>query len=840
MNGHAAAPGNARPFPGQDDWAAATASPGWQFAYLVAFSLSATYASHMAASRLWNGGDGAGAPVMLALALLVAAASGVRVTALARSHRLAFQSLTAFTSEITVDPLRAAMPRLPGEAGAAAEALSTLRDAMLPILSRDGVLLVDGDGTVTAALGRVAAVFGDAGACPAVGSTYGSFLAWLADRGLIVPGPAEVPRDVLEGLCRHLDTEADLRLPGDRWARLRSVAVGMGGRAVHLSDITADKRREVALASANVSLDAAVSHGRWRDGELQRANGRLDAALSNMVQGLAMFAPDNKLLMANSQFARIFNLPPRALFPGLSLDRLAALSVHAGNHPEGSAATSAALLCGSAPADALRKARIGNRVVSVLRSATKDGGSVVTYEDVTERTRAEEHVHYLAHHDALTGLANRLLLGQRLDQALDRRTPGMGVAVLCMDLDRFKAVNDTYGHAIGDLLLKEVSARIQACVRGSDTVARLGGDEFVVVLVQTHVATRDDAAEIAQRIIAALAQPFVLDGVRVSTGTSVGVAVSSPGDVNPDPARLVEQADFALYSVKSTGRGKHCFFEPGMDVERQDRIEIEAELALAMERGEMEIRYQPVVQARTGRITAFEALLRWRHPTRGVVAAAGFIPMAEKAGKLPQVGEWALREACRQAATWPEDIGVAVNLAPSQFRNPGFALVVQDALSAAGIGAGRLELEIGETVLLAADPLVRTTLARLTAIGVKISIDDFAGRHTCLRHLLDFRFHRLKIDQDFLKEFPAQGRDSTTVLEALLNVGRNLRTMVTVEGIETEEDLMFVARNGCDDIQGYYLSPPIEAAEVAGLIDARAGHPAAFVKNGPDRKPPAA
>ena len=564
-----------------------------------------------------------------------------------------------------------------------------------------------------------------------------------------------------------------------------------------------------------------MSHGRWRDAELQRANSRLDAALGNMVQGLAMFAPDNKLLMANSRFAAIFNLPPRALFPGLPLARLASLSVRAGNHAgePGAAEQATALLAGLAAPGALTKARVGDRVVSVSRSAMKDGGSVVTYEDVTERTRAEEHVHYLAHHDALTGLANRTLLGQRLDQALDRRTPGMGVAVLCMDLDRFKHVNDTYGHAVGDLLLKEVSARIQGCVRGSDTVARLGGDEFVVVLVQTHIATRDDAAEIAQRIIAALAEPFLLDGVRVSTGTSVGVAVSSPGEANPDPARLVEQADFALYRVKSTGRGRHCFFEAGMDREHQDRVEIEADLAHALERGEMEMRYQPVIHARSGRITAFEALLRWRHPVRGIIAPDVFLPIAEKAGKLPQIGEWALRRACEQAAAWPAEIDVAVNLAAAQFKHSGFALVVQDALSAAGIKAARLELEIGEAVLLTADPLVRDTLTRLSRLGVKISIDDFAARHTCLRHLLDFQFHRIKIDQDFLRAFPARGENSATVLGALLDVGRNLRTRVTVEGIESEEEMMFVASGGCDDVQGYFVSPPVEAGDVIGLID---------------------
>ena len=701
---------------------------------------------------------------------------------------------------------------------AAVAALAAVRDAMLPLLSRDGLILVDRNAVVTAALGQVAAVFGDPSACPVPGSGYPAFIAWLLDRGLLVPGPTESPDRLVAALSHANDADIDVQLPAKRWVRFRVMAVAPEGRAVLLRDVTIGKRREIDLANANVSLDAAVKHAAWRDKELQRANARLDAALAGMSQGLALFDSDDRLLMANSRFASIFNLSPRTLFPGLALSRLASLSIKAGNHQAGRLTGDqvAALLSGSAPLADLDEAAVGERMVSIRRCPMQDGGSVVTYEDVTERSRAQEHVRYLAHHDALTGLANRSLLTQRLEQAVARRASGL--AVLCLDLDRFKGVNDTHGHAIGDLLLKDVALRIQACVRGSDTVARLGGDEFAVVLVQAHGQTRDHAADVSRRIVASLAEPFVLDGVRVHTGTSVGVAVAPAGDEACDPARLIEQADFALYQVKATGRGDHCFFEPGMDREHRDRAQIEADLSQAIALGEMELHFQPVVHAASGRITTFEALLRWNHPARGVVLPDAFLPVAERTGKMAQLGEWALRRACEQAAQWPDGTGVAVNVAASQFRDPGLAAAVQDALSSAGLDPARLEIEIGEAVLLAPSALVRDTLARMSAIGVKVSIDDFAARHTCLRHLFGFRFHRLKIDQDFLREFPSDADHSSTVLGGLLEVGRNLRASVTVEGVQSEEDMMFVASSGCDDLQGFYLSPPVRAEDVIGMI----------------------
>jgi diguanylate cyclase (GGDEF)-like protein len=332
--------------------------------------------------------------------------------------------------------------------------------------------------------------------------------------------------------------------------------------------------------------------------------------------------------------------------------------------------------------------------VSVVRTA--DGGTVTTHEDITERQRIEARIAHLAHHDALTDLANRVVLRERLEQALiGKRRNEEGVAVLFLDLDRFKEVNDTLGHPVGDKLLKTVADRLRSCVRERDIVARLGGDEFAIVQIGATQPT--DAAVLAARIIKLLTEPVVLDGHQMVTGASIGIAIA-PND-GTDPDQLLKNADLALYRAKGGGRGIHRFFEPEMNARVQTRRALEMDLRNAVTNGEFELYYQPVVSLKSNEVSCFEALLRWNHPERGLISAAEFIPLAEETGLIVPIGEWVLRQACAECVNWPEPIGVAVNISAVQFRSGNLAEMVFNAVSASGVAATRLELEITESVV---------------------------------------------------------------------------------------------------------------------------------------------
>ena len=694
------------------------------------------------------------------------------------------------------------------------------REAATSLLQHEGVILIGKKDVIEAVFGQAGSLMGLRDGAVPIGQPYQSFIASLVADGLLSLPSTEQPEAFVASL---LDAGGswDVSLPDGRWTRLLMPPVGKGRRSVTLRDVTGEKKNEAALAQANVALDALVTHGAWRDDELRRVNVRLDTALANMPHGLAMYDQDGKLQMASGRFAAMFGISRQSIFPGMSLARLAALSIRAGNHVGADDATERAsfVLSGSLAGNGTATALVGERTLSIVRRLMDDGGAVVTYEDVTERTRAEARVHYLAHHDILTGLANRSLLSQTLDGAfgrIDRRSPGMGVAVLCLDLDRFKSVNDAYGHAIGDLLLREVASRLQACVRETDMVARLGGDEFVVVLDQTRSQCADDAAEVSRRIIASMADPFMLDGVCVMTGTSVGIAIAS--DATMKPADLMERADFALYKAKMAGRGTYCFFEGGMDTEYRERALLETDLLLALDRGEFELLFQPVMHAASRRIKAFEALLRWNHPRLGVLMPSSFLPAAEKTGKVVPIGEWVLRRACAEAAGWPSDVGVTVSLAPSQFKDPGLAAKVRDALAASRLPAFRLELEITEAVLLNPTPFSVGILDDLEQLKVRISLDDFASKRTPLRHLLDFRPHCLKVDQEFFRKFPTRNEDSETVLSALLDVERKFRKRNAADKSRAGANPIAPAAHAPCEIRGFVRNPPVSSDAVSGLV----------------------
>src|SRR3954454_1480566 len=437
--------------------------------------------------------------------------------------------------------------------------------------------------------------------------------------------------------------------------------------------------------------------------------------------------------------------------------------------------------------------------------------------DVTRYREAEAHIPHLAQHDQLTGLANRALFRERLGRALAAaRRRGGPVAVLCLDLDRFKPVNDTLGHPVGDALLRAGAARLLACVREGDTAARLGGDEFAVL--QAGAGQPEAAEALARRLVEALSAPYEVLGHQVVVGASVGVALA-PGD-GRDPDELLTRADMGRFRAKADGRGTFRSFEPGMDARLQARRLLELDLRKALAAGELELHYQPLVDLRTGAVSALEALLRWRHPARGLVPPGEFVPLAEEIGLIVPVGEWVLRRACADAAAWPGGVRVAVNLSAAQFRGRELAAAVVGALAAAGLAPARLELEITETVLLRDGEATLATLRELRALGVRIAMDDFGTGYSSLGYLRSFPSDKIKIDRCFVRDLGASA-DCEAIVRAVTGLGGSLGIATTAEGVETEEQLERLRAEGCDEAQGFHLGRPMPAAEVVAFLSAR-------------------
>jgi diguanylate cyclase (GGDEF)-like protein len=386
--------------------------------------------------------------------------------------------------------------------------------------------------------------------------------------------------------------------------------------------------------------------------------------------------------------------------------------------------------------------------------------------------------------------------------------------LLCIDLDLFKEVNDTLGHPIGDKLLKLVAERLRECARETDVVARLGGDEFAVVAVAAEQPR--GAIVLAQRIIAALSSPFDLDGHQVVIGASIGIALA-PGDSEQGEG-LLKAADLALYRAKADGRGLYRLFEPEMDAKMQARRTLELDLRKALITNEFELFYQPVVNLALNEVCAFEALLRWNHPTRGMISPAEFIPLAEETGTIVPLGEWVLRQACAEAVGWPDDLKVAVNISPAQFKSRGLALAVTSALAASGLRPSRLELEITESVLLQDSESVMETLHALKDLGVQISMDDFGTGYSSLSYLRSFPFDKIKIDQSFVRDMSGDN-DSVAIVRAVAGLGRNLGMSTTAEGVETDQQLEHLRDEGCSEVQGYLFSRPLPASELLPLLD---------------------
>jgi diguanylate cyclase (GGDEF)-like protein/PAS domain S-box-containing protein len=583
----------------------------------------------------------------------------------------------------------------------------------------------------------------------------------------------------------------EVLLADGRWLRISHSATRDQGFIVVCSDITLSKQQEASLRQTN-----------WR----------LDAALDNMSQGLCLFDAQHRLEVVNRRFFEIFGLPRNKIQPGSTFQEILELKVatqsHGGRTVEELLRDLTDSLHRSAKGSHFYELRSG-QVVACTYNTTSDGGWVATYEDVTERQKAEAKIMHMARHDALTNLPNRLLFREKMEQALKR---GEELAVLFIDLDRFKSVNDTLGHPVGDALLCAVTRRLQMVIRGSDTVARLGGDEFAIIQVGGRPT---DATELAVHIIESISKPFDVLGHQVVIGTSLGIAIAPADGTEPD--QLLRNADMALYRAKGEGRGTYHFFQPEMDAQMQARRSLELDLRKALSAGEFELYYQPLIDLASDKISGFEALVRWNHPERGLVGPDDFIPVAEEIGLIVPIGEWVLKQACKDAVTWPGKLTIAVNLSAVQFRHPTLALSVVNALSASGLAAARLELEITETVLLQDNRAVLDVLHQIRELGVRISMDDFGTGYSSLSYLRSFPFDKIKIDRSFIRELGKEN-DCVAIIRAVTRLGRSLGMITTAEGVETKEQLDILRVEGCTQVQGYLFSPPRPAAEVPGMI----------------------
>jgi diguanylate cyclase (GGDEF)-like protein len=560
------------------------------------------------------------------------------------------------------------------------------------------------------------------------------------------------------------------------------------------------------------SMIAELDDGRRR---LVTQYERLDAAINNMPHGLCMFDADQKLIICNKRYAEIYGLKPELTVPGTPLRTVMEARFAKGVYPD----TDQNYIENRIAAVAERKPLYlinelpDGQVIAISHRPLLNGGSVAMHEDITERRKAEARIEYMAHYDALTELPNRISFRQEMDKALARIEQGVTLAVLCIDLDHFKPVNDTLGHPMGDALLQAVSGRLRALVGSTDIVARLGGDEFAIV--QMSVDQPVGATTLAARLIREISETYVVQGHQIVIGASVGIAVA-PND-GTDSDRLLKNADLALYRAKEDGRGTYRFFEAGMDAKMQARRRLEVELRKALALGEFEVFYQPLINLKTNRVSGCEALLRWRSPGRGLVPPGEFIPLAEEIGLINAIGAWVLKQACTEAAGWRDEIKVAVNLSPVQFKRGTVVLDVIAALGASGLPARRLELEITETVLLQDTEATLSILNQLRALGARISMDDFGTGYSSLSYLRKFPFDKIKIDQSFIRDLSDQP-DSVAIVRAIASLGSTLGIATTAEGVETDEQLEKVRAEGCTEVQGYLFSKPRPANELGALL----------------------
>jgi len=577
-----------------------------------------------------------------------------------------------------------------------------------------------------------------------------------------------------------------------------------------MTDITLSVRRTIVSALETKRINAELAKSFESQANL------FDAALNNMSHGLGMFSEDGLLLVWNRKLGAILECGEELFQKDLSLvDLIARLREE--DPTGGSRAPLVEAIRQSFHSRQARQSFVklqNGKVIAVSHQQMANGNVVIVFEDVTEQTRANERIRQLAWSDELTGLMNRASFKEVLKKTIDLASGNSEVALHLIDLDHFKSVNDTLGHPTGDMLLIEVAKRITAACGDEGQVARLGGDEFVII--QRLVNGGMTSQALAESVLASLHQTFEILSHRINIGASFGIALSPQHGRNVDI--LLKRADMALYRAKGQGRSSIYYFEENLDLQAQQRRTLELDIRTAMEAEQFTLAFQPIVAMPSRQIASFETLIRWNHPSRGFISPAEFIPVAEETGLILEIGRWVLEKACREASSWPNDIGVAVNFSAVQFQDRGFPLFLASTLARYGLTPQRLELEITETALLEDSAATIEMLHQFRNIGVRVSLDDFGTGYSSLSQLRTFPFDKIKIDGSFVRLL---GRDASAVavIRAVVNIGKILNMTVVAECVENEEQLNFLISCGCDQIQGYLTGKPQTAASVRGLLD---------------------
>ena len=586
------------------------------------------------------------------------------------------------------------------------------------------------------------------------------------------------------------------------WRRQALVVLG-GAGAVALAILLGALKLAVRVDQASYLRERAAV-----DAQLSEEHKRFHAAMDNIVQGVALFDKDGRLVACNRRYADILGLPPSLTKRGAEFKTIRAHRPGQGTplghprvEPDGSILSYTELSDG--------------RIIKQRKKMLGDGGWVSTHEDITAQRHAERRVQEMATSDSLTELSNRFEFKQRLAQwATEARANRIKFAVFYMDLDRFKVVNDTLGHPVGDQLLKQVAQRIRAVVREIDMVARLGGDEFAIL--QRVIVTTPEAKRLAARLQAVVSEPYHVEGHHLSVGVSIGIAVAPDDSLDSDD--LIRSADLALYHAKASGRGQYAFFKPEMDHAVQSRRRMEADLRLAIENSEFELYFQPLVSADDREIKSFEALLRWKHSERGFVSPADFIPVAEETGLILPLGDWVMREALQEAAKWPAEYKVGINVSAVQFQSPQLVATLRAAIANAGIDGARVIVEVTESVVMMNAEQALATFGALKEMGVTIAMDDFGTGYSSLSYLNKFPFDKVKVDKSFVNALGEGDAAAAAIVRAAASIAKALNMTCVAEGIETEEQMARVREEGCTEIQGYLISRPMPGKDVAGFL----------------------
>ncbi|TDR90383.1 putative bifunctional diguanylate cyclase/phosphodiesterase [Enterovirga rhinocerotis] len=661
------------------------------------------------------------------------------------------------------------------------------------------------------------------------GARFGDIIRWGAEAGQYPEAEGRIDEFVESVIAFHRSGSqtAERLLHDGRWIQITERKMASGGTVGIRTDITPLKLALAELAAANARAEAAAAEAnarsqalRQRDEALDSSHALFEAALNNMSHGLTMIDGAGRLIVRNRQFCELVGLDETMLAPGMTAEEL-----HQAMARSGLLSEAAVAQIWSGHRDL---AEHGNPIAFVINTLAGraiavtqrplDGGWVAIYEDITRRRVVERRVRFLALHDDLTKLPNRIHFRSRLEEFMQRsRLQGGSFALLYLDLDRFKGVNDTYGHQTGDSLLRAVVRRLRACVRPGDVIARLGGDEFAIL---QPLSDEDNRPEILGRnIVAAIDRPFDLLGHRISIGASIGIAIVADGRV-ADADRILREADLALYQAKTTGRGTCLVYEPVLEQTRRHRLALEADLRQAIETGALSLRYQPIFELAHGRVSGFEALARWYHPERGWISPAEFVPLAEQSGLIDELGAWVLRRACRDISGFPGSPKVAVNLSTQQLRSEAIVAIVADALAQSGLAPERLELEITETALLTEVLGTASLLNKFRELGTHIVLDDFGTGYSSLSHLRSFPLSKIKIDQSFVRDM-ATDKQSSAIVSSTVELAAKLGMLTTVEGVETAELLDLARSMNCTEAQGYHLGRPVTILEAVEMLDKR-------------------